>query len=70
MDHLSQRQEQILACIREWISEHGEAPTIREIGRAVGLSSPSSVAYHLRRLEQYGAISRGGRRWRSCRMSS
>ncbi|MEJ8662320.1 hypothetical protein [Streptomyces sp. MS1.AVA.4] len=69
MDHLSPRQEQIMSCIREWIFEHGEAPTVREIGRAVGLSSPSSVAHQLGRLEQLGLISRSQGRWRSCRIS-
>ncbi|MFI9588339.1 LexA family protein [Streptomyces sp. NPDC052236] len=61
MNHLTERQERILACIREWIADHGQAPSVREIGRCVGLSSPSSVAYQLKRLEQRGAITRSGR---------
>ncbi|MFD7446715.1 LexA family protein [Streptomyces sp. NPDC059909] len=69
MDHLSARQEAVLACIREWIAENGEGPTLREIGQAVGLSSPSSVAYQLGRLEEHGVIARSGRRWRSCRLA-
>ncbi|WP_326760984.1 MarR family transcriptional regulator [Streptomyces phaeochromogenes] len=35
-----------------------EAPTIREIGRIVGLSSPASVVYHLDQMEQLGVIRR------------
>lgn len=64
-DTLSERQERVLACVREWITEHGEAPTVREIGRRVGLSSPSSVLYQLRQLENRGVITRTERRWRS-----
>ncbi|TGA93677.1 hypothetical protein E2651_35805 [Streptomyces sp. MZ04] len=44
---------------RTWsapVAERGEAPTIREIGRSVGLSSPASVAYHLAQMEQVGVI--------------
>ncbi|WP_189191007.1 hypothetical protein [Streptomyces albiflavescens] len=40
----------------------GEAPTIREIGRSVGLSSPSSVAYRPEQMEQLGVIRRTARR--------
>lgn len=65
---LSERQLRILACIREWIAEHGEAPTVREIGQRVGLSSPSSVVYQLKKLEEYGTITRDGRHWRSSRL--
>ncbi|MET7616171.1 MarR family transcriptional regulator [Streptomyces sp. NPDC005408] len=70
VDHLTERQESILRCIREWIAEHGEGPTIREIGERVGLSSTSSVAYQLRRLERAGLIRRTGWSWRSCRMGN
>ncbi|MEU0382619.1 hypothetical protein ABZ093_35845 [Streptomyces cyaneofuscatus] len=41
---LSERQEAIMRVIRSWIVEHGQAPTIRQIGERVGLSSTSSVA--------------------------
>ncbi|GAA3779208.1 LexA family protein [Streptomyces chiangmaiensis] len=63
-DHLTERQERILKCIRDWITEHGEAPSVREIGQAVGLSSKSSVAYQLDRMEQLGVIDRSMRRGR------
>lgn len=54
--------------IRSWITEHGEGPTIRQIGARVGLSSTSSVAYQLAQLEERGLISRTGREWSSCRL--
>ena len=56
---LSKRQRQIHSMIREWIDQHGYPPTIREIGAAVGLESPSSVAHQLKVLEERGYI----RRW-------
>ncbi|MFI6489893.1 LexA family protein [Streptomyces sp. NPDC050564] len=37
-DHLTERQERILKCIRDWIAQRGETPPVREIGQAVGLS--------------------------------
>ncbi|OKJ66540.1 LexA family protein [Streptomyces sp. CB02460] len=65
---LSLRQEAILRAVREWIAEHGEGPSVREIGARVGLSSTSSVAYQLGRLEALGLISRTGPRWQTCRL--
>ncbi|MEU2674739.1 hypothetical protein ABZ622_39085 [Streptomyces sp. NPDC007164] len=41
------------------------SPSVRQIGEGVGLSSTSSVAYQLDRLEARGPISRTGRRWRA-----
>ena len=58
---LSKRQQQIITMIREWIDRHGYPPTIREIGAAVGLDSPSSVAHQLKVLEERGHIRRGAR---------
>ncbi|MFJ3438871.1 hypothetical protein ACIPMU_35705 [Streptomyces cyaneofuscatus] len=63
---LSVRQEAILRVIRSWIMEHGEG----QIGPRVGLSSTSSVAYQLGRLEARGLISRTGRGWKSCHLES
>jgi len=56
--------------IPSWITEHGEGPTIRQIGPRAGLSSTSSVAYRLGRLEARGLSSRTGHGWRSCRLGS
>ncbi|WP_327250110.1 LexA family protein [Streptomyces sp. NBC_01320] len=67
---LSPRQESILRVIRNSIIECGEGPTVRQIGERVGLSSTSSVAYQLGRLEALGLISRSARRWRSCRLGT
>lgn len=68
MHDISDRQRRILAAIRDHIAETGEAPTVREIGTAVGLSSSSSVLYQLRRLEQAGMLTRDSFRVRSIRL--
>ncbi|WP_308434843.1 LexA family protein [Streptomyces fructofermentans] len=68
--HLTEREEQILACIRRSIAERGEGPTMTEIGAAVGLRSKGTVAYHLRNLEVRGALVRDGSGWRTCRLTT
>ncbi|MEV7238060.1 hypothetical protein AB0N06_30170 [Streptomyces sp. NPDC051020] len=69
VERLTARQESVLRVIRDAIADTGDAPTIREIGRRVGLSSSGSVACQLGRLESLGLISRSERRWRSCRLA-
>jgi repressor LexA len=54
----SAMQQRILTVIRGWIEQHGYPPTVREIGTAVGLGSPSSVAHHLKALERHGLLRR------------
>lgn len=56
---LPPRQQRILATIRDWVVRHGYPPSTREIGRAVGLRSASSVSRHLRSLEEKGFLRRG-----------
>jgi repressor LexA len=58
---LTPRQRSILTVIREWVDEHGYPPTMREIGAAVGLASPSTVAHHMSVLEKNGFIRRDAR---------
>jgi repressor LexA len=55
---ITAKQERILAVIRESIRDRGYPPTVREIGAAVGLVSPSSVTHHLKVLERHGLLSR------------
>ena len=64
-DDLSKRQRGILGFIREWVEEHGYPPSVREIGEAVGLVSPSSVAYQLKELEKKGHLRRDPNRPRA-----
>lgn len=53
---LSPRQRRILEYIRETVDTRGYPPSVREIGEAVGLVSPSSVAYQLNVLEKKGYL--------------
>jgi repressor LexA len=55
---LSARQERMLEFIGEFRGQHGYPPTVREIGRAAGISSTSVVDYNLNVLEKGGHIRR------------
>jgi len=58
MDDLTERQSAILTFISRHCRESGYPPTVREIGLAVGLASPSTVHAHLSKLESGGHIRR------------
>lgn len=60
-DDLTRRQRRILEIIADAVSTRGYPPSIREIGEAVGLASPSSVAHQLQALERKGYIRRDPR---------
>jgi repressor LexA len=53
---LTERQQRILDFIRETVERRGYPPTVREIGEAVGLVSPSSVAYQMGVLQRKGYL--------------
>jgi repressor LexA len=55
---LTDRQRAILDYLRGFVDEHGYPPTVREIGEAVGLRSPSTVHAHLAQLERAGLLRR------------
>ncbi|MBW3666654.1 MAG: transcriptional repressor LexA [Actinobacteria bacterium] len=55
---LSERQEQVLEYIRDTVAARGYPPSVREIGDAIGLSSPSSVHAHLNSLVEAGVLRR------------
>jgi repressor LexA len=55
---LTERQRQILDFLSTYIDAHGYPPTVREIGEAVGLASPSTVHAHLANLERAGLLKR------------
>jgi len=52
------RRARVREFIAEYLAQHGYAPSVREIGGAVGLKSPSAVHYHLRALEEAGELRR------------
>lgn len=53
---LTMRQRKVLAVIRESVQRRGYPPSVREIGEAVGLKSPSSVAHQLTVLQRKGLL--------------
>lgn len=55
---LTTRQNQILAFIKDTLCAKGYPPSVREIGKAVGLSSSSTVHSHLAKIEELGFIRR------------
>jgi len=65
---LTDRQSQILAAITTHIAEHGYAPSIREIGKIVGLKSTSSVKHQLEMLEDKGCLKISRKKGRAIEM--
>ena len=62
---LGKRQLAIYDFIRTYSTEHGYPPSVREIGAAVGLASPSTVHMHLKVLEEHGLIRRDSKKPRT-----
>jgi len=56
MQELTERQTEILNFIKEFIVSNGYPPTVREIGKALGLSSPATIHSHLNNLAAKGFI--------------
>jgi repressor LexA len=57
-DVLTGRQQEIWDFLVGYVDRHGYPPTVREIGQAVGLASPSTVHAHLANLERAGLLRR------------
>lgn len=55
---LTARQQEVLEYLKKHQEEHGCPPTVREIGAAIGVTSPNGVMCHLKALEKKGSISR------------
>jgi repressor LexA len=55
---LTQRQREVYEFVVQYADGHGYPPTVREIGEAVGLASPSTVHAHLANLERAGLLRR------------
>ena len=62
---LGKRQLAIYDFIKSYSDEHGYPPSVREIGAAVGLASPSTVHMHLKALEGQGLIKRDSKKPRT-----
>ena len=56
MEKLTDRQNYILEVLKKLIAENGYPPTVREIGEKAHLSSPATIHFHLKKLEEKGYI--------------
>ncbi|MBD0281677.1 MAG: transcriptional repressor LexA [Thermoleophilaceae bacterium] len=56
--NLTKRQQEIFDFVRRYVGEHGYPPTVRDIGKAIGLTSSSTVHAHLANLEKLGLLRR------------
>ncbi len=65
MAQLSKMQQRIYDYIAQTIQEQGYPPSVREIGDAVGLKSPSTVHFHLKHLEELGVIGKSAGKGRA-----
>jgi repressor LexA len=55
---LTKRQQEIFEFIKQYSGRHGYPPTVRDIGKAIGLTSSSTVHAHLANLEKLGLVRR------------
>lgn len=65
MKSLTPKQQRIYDYILDFTADKGYPPSVREIAAAVGLKSPSTVHFHLKALEEAGAINRGSGKTRA-----
>jgi len=56
--NLTKRQQEIFDFVRHYVTDHGYPPTVRDIGKAIGLTSSSTVHAHLANLEKLGLLRR------------
>jgi len=56
--NLTKRQQEIFDYVKRYAREHGYPPTVRDIGKAIGLTSSSTVHAHLANLEKLGLLRR------------
>jgi repressor LexA len=66
---LTGRQQEIWDFLVDYVDRHGYPPTVREIGDAVGLASPSTVHAHLANLERAGLLKRDPTKPRALELS-
>ena len=70
MAQLSKMQQKIYDYIVSCIQKQGYPPSVREIGEAVGLKSPSTVHFHLKNLEEAGMIAKGAGKGRAISLTT
>ena len=58
LSSLTKRQQEIFEFVKTYVRDHGYPPTVRDIGKAIGLTSSSTVHAHLANLEKLGLLKR------------
>lgn len=66
---LTSMQQRIYSFISSFLQERGYPPSVREIGEAVGLRSPSTVHFHLKKLSALGLLEIGAGKGRALRLT-
>ena len=64
MPRTSDKADRILEYVNQFVQENGYAPSVREIGAAVGLRSTASVSYHIQALQDKGLLLSPGEKGR------
>lgn len=70
MPRTSDKAEKILEYVNAFVRENGYAPSVREIGAAVGLRSTASVSYHIQALQDKGLLTAPGAKGRKRALST
>lgn len=70
MKELSKMQQKIYDYLVACVQEQGYPPSVREIGEAVGLKSPSTVHFHLKHLAEAGYIEKGAGKGRAIALTN
>ena len=70
MPRTSDKAEKILEYVNAFVQENGYAPSVREIGAAVGLRSTASVSYHIQALQDKGLLAAPGAKGRKRALST
>ena len=65
MAQMTKMQQKIYDYIAQTLAQQGYPPSVREIGDAVGLKSPSTVHFHLKHMKEMGVINKSGRKGRA-----
>lgn len=63
--NLTKKQAEVLDYIKKYSATHGYPPAVREIGSALGLSSPATVQAHLNKLKEAGVIKNSSNKFRT-----
>lgn len=70
MPRTSDKAGKILEYVNDFVQENGYAPSVREIGAAVGLRSTASVSYHIQALQEKGLLAGSGAKGRKRALST